>query len=424
MGDNMSQNFFTMDDFDFAGKTVIVRVDINSPIDPGTGRILDYTRMKQTAPTINELRDAKVVLLAHQSRPGKKDFTSLERHASAMSRVLGRKVRYIDCLYGSSSRAAIKDMEDGDIVLLENTRMFSEEVSLANKDIETQKNTHIVQRLSSLADFYINDAFAAAHRSQPSLVGFSERLPSIAGRLMEKELNMLGKVVEGSERPNYLILGGAKVDDSIKVAENLLNAGSVDRVYVTAVVANIFLMAKGIDIGKGSTEFIQREVSDYKELVETAKKLLEKYGDKIVVPEDVALNVDGAREDIPVEGLPRDEPIMDIGIESTVRFAEDMKDAACIMLNGPSGVFELEDFAFGTRELFSAVANSPAYSVLGGGHTGAVIEMMGLTRKIDHISTGGGSFINFLMGKKMPVVDALERSYNLFKNGPFLNGKK
>ncbi len=419
----MSRNFFTMDDFDFAGKTVIVRVDINSPIEPSSGKILAYTRINQTAPTINELRKSKVIILAHQSRPGKKDFTTLERHALAFSRVLGRKVRYVDCLYGSGSRKAIKNMKNGDIVLLENTRMYSEEVSLKDKDMETQANTHIVRRLAPLADFYINDAFAAAHRSQPSLVGFSEKLPSIAGRLMERELEMLGKVVEGTDRPNYLILGGAKVDDSIGVAENLLNAGSVDKIYVTAVVANIFLMAQGIDLGKGSTEFIEREVKDHAELVKKAKELLDRYGDRIVVPYDVALNVDGRREDIPVEKLPRDEPIMDIGIESTLGFAEDMRDAGCILLNGPSGVFEDEEFAFGTMELFSAVANSPAYSVLGGGHTGAAIEMMGLSRKIDHVSTGGGAFINFLMGKKMPVVEALERSYELFNKGPFLKGK-
>ncbi len=422
----MSRNFFTMDDFDFAGKTVIVRVDINSPIEPSTGKILDYTRIKQSAPTVNELRKGRVVILAHQSRPGKKDFTTLERHALAFSRVLGRKVKYIDCLYGSASRKAIKDMKDGDIVLLENTRMYSEEVSLKDKDMETQANTHIVKRLAPLADFYINDAFAAAHRSQPSLVGFSDKLPSIAGRLMETELNMLGKVVRGTDRPNYLVLGGAKVDDSIGVAEHLLNTGSVDRIYVTAVVANIFLMAQGIDLGKGSTEFIEREVRNYPELVKTAKKLLENYGDKIVVPHDVALNAGGKREDIPVKKLPRDEPIMDIGIESTLSFASDMNEAGCIMLNGPSGVFEDEEFAFGTMELFSAVANSSAYSVLGGGHTGAAIEMMGLSRKIDHVSTGGGAFISFLMGKKMPVVEALEKSYKLFNRGPFWkgNGKK
>lgn len=418
----MSRNFFTMDDFDFAGKTVIVRVDINSPIEPSTGKILDYTRIKQTAPTINELRKGKVIILAHQSRPGKKDFTTLERHALAFSRVLGRKVKYVDCLYGSASRKAIKDMRDGDILLLENTRMYSEEVSLKDRDMETQSNTHLVKKLAPLADFYINDAFAAAHRSQPSLVGFSDKLPSIAGRLMEKELNMLGKVVQGTDRPNYLILGGAKVDDSIAVAKHLLNAGSVDRIYVTAVVANIFLMAQGIDLGKGSKEFMEKEVKDYQHLVETAKQLLKKHGDMIRVPHDVAVNINGVREDIPVENLPRDEPIMDIGIESTLGFAEDMRNAACIMLNGPCGVFEDEEFAFGTMELFSAVANSPAYSVLGGGHTAAAIEMMGLSRKIDHVSTGGGAFISYLMGKKMPVVDALERSYKLFNRGPFVKG--
>ena len=207
------KEYLTFDDVDLSGKTVILRVDINSPIDPTSGDILGDTRIRTHLETIRVLKNTKTVILAHQSRPGKSDFTTLEKHAKYISGLLKRKVNYIDDLFSSRAQNAIKDMKNGDIVLLENTRLFSEEIVLKDETIEKQSRTHIVQNLSELADYYINDAFAAAHRSQASLVGFTEVLPSLAGIVMDRELTAINKAISSNEHPCIVILGGQKVDD-------------------------------------------------------------------------------------------------------------------------------------------------------------------------------------------------------------------
>lgn len=206
---NHSLDFYTLDDLKIEGKTILVRVDINSPVDPNTGLILDDTRIRLHAETISELssRDAKTVILAHQSRPGKNDFTTLSQHAEILSAILGKTVRYVDDIFGSNARQSISRMKPGDIILLENVRFYSEEV--LKRDPPQQAETHLVRKLAPLADFFINDAFAAAHRSQPSLVGFSFDMPSVAGRVMEKELRALYSAVKSVKRPCVFIPRGS-----------------------------------------------------------------------------------------------------------------------------------------------------------------------------------------------------------------------
>jgi len=228
----MAPDFYTIDDFNVLGKTVLVRVDINSPVDPLTGLLLDDTRIRLHAETIAELADkgAKTVLIAHQSRPGKKDFTTLEQHAEALSKLLNRPVIYVDDIFGSNARASIKSLNNGDILLLENVRFYSEET--LQREPAQQAETHMVSLLSPLVDLFINDAFAAAHRSQPSLVGFAVKIPSAAGRVMERELKALYSAVSNVERPCVYVLGGVKVDDSIRVMENALEEASADYILM------------------------------------------------------------------------------------------------------------------------------------------------------------------------------------------------
>lgn len=399
----MSLDFYTIDDFDLEDKTVLVRVDINSPVDPNTGLILDDTRIKLHAGTIKELsnKGAKTVVLAHQSRPGKKDFTTLEQHAGSLSRILNHEVEYVDDIFGSNARGAISRMQKGDIILLENVRFYSEEI--LNRDPRAQAETHMVKKLAPLADYFINDAFAAAHRSQASLVGFAFKLPSGAGRVMERELKALYNALDNVKKPCVYVLGGVKVDDSIMVMEHTLENGSADYVLTTGLVANIFLKAAGFDIGTYNEDFIEKK--GYLEYVKKAEKMMKKFRGKIKIPVDLALYVDDKRVEYPVSEIP-DKPIYDIGTETIKEYAEIIRSAETLFANGPAGVFEKEDFNIGTEDLLNAIASAPGFSIIGGGHLAAAANQMGLSG-ISHISSGGGASINMLAGEKLPVVEVL-----------------
>ncbi len=401
----MSLDFYTIDDFDLEDKTVLVRVDINSPVDPNTGLILDDTRIKLHAGTIKELSDkgAKTVILAHQSRPGKKDFTTLEQHAKSLSKILNHEVGYIDDIFGSNAQNAISHMQKGDIILLENVRFYSEEV--LKREPCLQAETHMVQKLAPLADYFINDAFASAHRSQASLVGFAFELPSGAGRVMERELKALYNALSNVKKPCVYVLGGVKVDDSIMVMEHTLENGSADYVLTTGLVANIFLLGAGFDIGEYNKKFIKTK--GYWDYVKKAEELMKKFEGKIKIPVDLALFIDGKRAEYPVSKLPN-KPIYDIGTETIKLYAEIIRSAETLFANGPAGVFEMEDFNIGTEDLLNAIASAPGFSIIGGGHLAAAANQMELSG-ISHISSGGGASINLLAGEKLPVVEVLKQ---------------
>jgi len=403
-------DFLTLSDVDLAGKTVLVRVDINSPLDPKTGRILSDARIREHLATLRDLRDAKVAVLAHQGRAGKDDCVPLESHAERMASLLGRPVRYVDSLIGATARDAIKALKPGEVIVLENTRFYAEEDAFAEKSIEKMAKSHLVRRLAPLAQCFVLDAFAAAHRAQPSLVGFCEVLPTVAGRVVEQELKMLGRALTSDERPKVAIFGGIKADDSLAVTRHMLEKGVVDRVLTTGGVALLFLEGMGVDLGKPTRAVLEKEVEGYGAHVDAAREVVAKFGDRIEVPRDVALNVDGKRIEVTVQELPAAHPIQDIGLDTIGHFAITVTQAKTIIMNGPAGVFELEPFAVGTRELFTAVAEADAFTVIGGGHTVAVAEALGLEKSFDHVSTGGGALINFLAGKPLPLVDALKRS--------------
>ena len=400
--------FFTLSDFDLIGKSVLLRVDINSPIDPKTGNILDDARFRAHQETIDALSKSKVTILAHQSRPGKNDFVSLRAHASHLSNLLKRRVKFLSGVFDDDTLEEIDSADAGDILMLENTRFFSEEVVLAEEKLEVMEKTHIVKSLAKRADYFVNDAFAAAHRSNVTLVGFSEMMPNIAGKLMENEIVGIERffAVKGKKRVG--IFGGAKADDSIKIIDKMLKEGKIDKVLTGGLVGHIFLIAGGMDMGKKNEDVIRKEVGNYDKVLKEAEKLLGSYSELIKTPLDFLGNEDGKVKHYKLNDFRRDIPAMDIGVDTIAEYASLIKSSDSVMLNGPMGVFELEDYAAGTEEIFSSVAKSSGYKVAGGGHTLAALERMGINESdIDHISTGGGALISYLAGEPMPGIESL-----------------
>ncbi len=399
----------TLSDIGCEGKTVLLRLDLNSPLDPTSNSILDDKRFREHLPTIQALQKSRVVIITHQSRPGKKDFSTLEAHAEKLEHLVKRPVHYIDDIIGSHAKESVRALRDGEILMLENVR-FNAEENLTLK-AEDAKKTHLVQRLATFGDVFVNDAFGTAHRSQPTIVGLPLVMRSVAGLLMEKEVITLSKVFQSAPRPVCMVLGGTKVDDSIAVADHMLRHQIADQIMVIGVVANIFLSALGYDIGKPSLQLIHQ--LKYEKEIGKAKALLSEFRDKILIPDWIAVREDGGRVEYPVDAIPADMPVMDIGTDSMLRFSRILKDAGTVVFNGPAGVFEERDFATGTYELLKS-ASEAEFSVVGGGHTAAVIEKIGIEDKFTHISTGGGACIEFLTGKVLPAVDALEKSKILF----------
>ena len=400
-------DFNTIDDFDIEDKTVLVRIDINSPVDPSSGIILDDTRLKLHAQTVKELsnKGAKVVLLAHQSRPGKKDFTTLSQHAQALSDILNLRVKYADSLFSNAAKEAIKSLKPHEILLLENARFFSEE-SLSRTP-EEQSKTLLVRHLSPLIDYFVNDAFAAAHRSQASLVGFTVGTPSAAGRVMEKELTVIQDALDNVEHPCVFLLGGMKPEDSIDVMENVLSNGTADSILTTGIVGNIVLWAAGVDIGQVNKDFIASR--GYRDMVEKAKELIDRFGDKVKYPIDVACDIEGQRVDIDFKEIPN-KSIFDIGVKTISYYAKEIRDAKYIFANGPAGVFEDPKFSMGTEDLINAMATSKGFTLIGGGHIAAATAGLGLEEHMSHLSSGGGACISMLAGKKLAAVEALKNS--------------
>ncbi|RLG07400.1 MAG: phosphoglycerate kinase [Thaumarchaeota archaeon] len=406
----------TLDDVDVKGKTVLLRVDFNSPVDPETKKILDDTRIKAHAETtIKELSEkgAKIVILAHQGRPGEPDFISLEQHTKRLSEILGKPVRYVDDLYGEEAKRAIRELKPGEIIVLKNTRTYPYERK--SKPPEEHAKSDFIKELASLADLFVNDAFSAAHRSHASVVGFAAVLPSVAGRIMERELNALARVLESPEKPCIFILGGAKADDSLKISQYVLDNNIADYVLTGGITGHLFLAATGVDLGKPNMALLEKQ--KVLDLIPGIKELMAKYPGKIKVPVDVAIEVDGRRKEISTKDLPTEYPIYDIGTETINEYSRIIGEAKSIVVSGPPGVYEREEFRKGTKEILEAVANSEAFSLVGGGHTVAAVQELGLADKMSYVSTAGGALIEFLMGSKLPGVVALEEAAERAKKG-------
>ena len=387
----------TVRDIDVAGKRVMVRVDFNVPLDKN-GQVADDTRIVEALPTINYLieQKAKVILISHLGRPkGKFDEKYImDPIAKKLSELLGRDVVKVDECVGDLPRAAIDLMQGGDVIMLENVRFHPEE----------EKNDEKFSRqLAELADIYVNDAFVTAHRAHASTEGITEFLPSVAGFLMENELNVLGRLLAHPEHPFAAILGGAKVSDKMAVISNLLD--KVDTMIIGGGMSNTFLQAQGYNVGKSLLEM---------DKVDLAKSLLveaKNKGVKLLLPVDVVVAPgaapDAQQKTVPVSQIPAEWMALDIGPDTVALFTDALKTANTIVWNGPMGVFEMAPFAKGTEAIMHALAGSKATTIVGGGDSASAVKKAGVADKITHISTGGGASMEFLEGKVLPGVAAL-----------------
>ncbi len=400
--------FNTLDNINTSEKTVFLRVDFNMPLDKKTHKILDTTRMKRVLPTLNELKEnnAKTVILAHQGRKGSWDFTSLKQHAETLENLLHSPVGYVDDIYGEKAQQAITSMQPGDILFLDNVRKLDYETE--KKTAEEHAQTPFIQHLYPLGDIFVNDAFAAAHRAQCSLIGFTAVLPSAAGRLMETEIKTLTQAIQNPDKPSIFLFGGAKYSDIIVTIERILQNNTADHILLTGLPANAFLKAQGYNLGEQNEQLLLEEgtESQFKDI----KTLMENYGDVITLPVDFAYEKDNTRQEINKDEFPCDRPLFDIGTQTIKQFQQILKQGKTIFLSGPCGVFENQLFMKGTKEIFTYAAKKDAFTIVGGGHTVAAISQLDLTGQISHVSTGGGSLEKFMMGEKLPVIEALKNA--------------
>ncbi|MBI4393739.1 MAG: phosphoglycerate kinase [Euryarchaeota archaeon] len=404
-------DFLTLDDLQVAEKTVILRLDVNSPIK--NGRIAGTDRLQAASATLAELleKKAKVVVLAHQGRKGDDDYTSLGEHAQYLARFAEMTVTFTDDLDGDRALSAVRALKPGEAVVLENVRSLEEETRKATG--AEHATTRFVSRLSGAADYFVCDAFSAAHRSQASLVGFPQLLPSAAGRSMERELKAIMAAVEDPAHPNVYYLGGSKPEDSLHVMRHNFAAGSLDKAIVGGLVGELFLVARGHDLGTPTMTLLEKR-GVTKHLPE-AEKILEAYDESIITPSDLAMKGDAGREEIFVDELPGKFPIYDIGEAAVAEAKEIFRDANSIMVNGPAGLYEEPPFDIGARGILKAVAESKAVSLIGGGHTTSAIKTFGMKNDdFGYVSLAGGALMAFITGEKLPAVVALEESKKRF----------
>ena len=389
----------TLKDLDVKGKKVLVRCDFNVPMDENRN-ITDDRRITSSLPTIEYLIEngAKVILMSHLGRPKGEPNSkfSLEPVQKRLSELLKKQVVFAkdDRVVSEDVKEIVSNMQDGDVVLLENTRFRKE---------EEKNETNFAKELASLGDLYVNDAFGTSHRAHTSNVGVSKELPSAVGYLVEKEISIMGKALENPERPFVAILGGAKVSDKIKVIENLLN--KVDTILIGGGMAYTFLKAQGYEVGTSILE---------EDKIDLAKELLKKAEEKnvkLVLPVDIVV----AKEfkdntefkTVKIDSIPSDMMGLDSGEETIKLFSEEIKNAKTIVWNGPIGVFEMENFKKGTEAIAKAMAESDGITIVGGGDSASAVEKAGYNNKMTHISTGGGASLELLEGKTLPGIAAI-----------------
>ena len=389
----------TLDDFDLKGKTVFLRVDMNCPIDPETMEISGTKRIEEAIETIKSLEEAKVVVASHQGRVGNKDYTGMDKHAKVLEKLIGKKIKYVEDVIGSAAQNEIKNLKNGEILLLDNLRLCAEE----NYEFTPQEagNTIMVSRLSKLFDLCVLDSFPSAHRSHPSIVGFPHVLPACAGRIVEREVRNLDEIMTVPKAPHVIVLGGSKVSDRLEAIKLLIQNGRADHVLLTGLIGNVFMRAQGrIRYPLG----IKRE----DEVVAKAHSLIGEYPDVFSTPVDIAIDKDGERVEMDVRELEIGDKIYDLGPKTVEHYSKLIAGAGTVFISGPAGFFEKENFSYGTKGLLTAVANSMATTIVSGGHLTSALKKYGLAEKIDHISTAGGALVLYLTGEKLPMIKALE----------------
>jgi len=406
--EDFMRDFLTLDDIDVKGKTVLIRVDINSPFDSSTKKISDNERVREHSKTIKELSDkkAKVVILAHQGRRGNPDFTHLDQHVKLLERHVGKKIQFIDDIVGAKAIEKIKALRVGEVLLLDNVRFLEDEAE--EKSPKEHSNSQLVKNLAPLADVFVNDAFSVVHRSHASVVGFTKGLPSYAGRVMEKEI-MASEQALKPKHPTVYIFGGAKPDDCLGIMRFMLQNKTLDTTLTCGVIGELFLLAKGHDLGKATMEFLEKK--DFTKLAEESRTLLRQYKDKIRIPLDVAIDENGKRKELPVESLPANSQLMDVGSKTVKNYGEIIKKAKTIVVKGPAGVYETPGFEIGTRMILEEIEKTKAFSLVCGGDTTVAMEKLGIGKeKFSYVSIAGGALITYLSGNPLPGIEALKKT--------------
>lgn len=387
----------TMNDVELSGKRIFVRVDFNVPMEDGA--ITDDTRIRAALPTIKHLveQNAKIILASHLGRPKGEVVEELRLDAVAfrLAELLRKPVLKLDESTGDDVKMVVANMKDGDIVLLENVRFHKG---------EEKNDDALAKEFSELADVYVNDAFGAAHRAHATTAGIAKYLPAVSGKLLEKELDVLGKALSAPERPFTAIIGGAKVKDKIGVIDNLLDI--VDNLIIGGGLAYTFIKAQGNEIGNSLVE---------EDKIELAKQFMQKAQEKgvnFLMPVDAVIAkefaADAENKVVEINGIPADWMGLDIGPKTAELYAETIKNSKLVIWNGPMGVFEMKAFANGTKAVANAMAETDGYTVIGGGDSAAAVEKFEVADKMDHISTGGGASLEFIEGKQLPGVEALQ----------------
>ena len=416
--------YLTVDDLKVKDKTILLRVDINAPI--VDGKIEGKDRIEAAAATVDHIasKGAKVVILAHQGRKGDADFTSLREHAEVLDSFTKCKVHFVgtppgtpveqygDHIWGEKALSAIKTLKPGEALMLENVRALDDETKKGKA--ADHAAAPFVKALASAAQGYVNDAFSAAHRAQASLVGFTELLPSAAGLTMDRELTALAQAVDAPEPPAVYFLGGSKPEDSINVMKANFSKGTLDTALLGGLVANLFLLARGHEIGKPSHELLEKK--GILQLLPQVEDLLEAYDAQIVTPVDVVVkDGHGNPQTLWVEDLPVNHPILDIGPETIQMYVEEIEGAGSLMMNGPAGLYEEKPYDKGTRAVLEAFARTDAFSLLGGGHTITAIGEFDLTfEDFGYVSLAGGALMSYLTGETLPAVEALKKNREKF----------
>ncbi|MEA3378660.1 MAG: phosphoglycerate kinase [Nanoarchaeota archaeon] len=379
----------TLDDYNFKLKRVLLRIDLNSPINKKKVEI--SARFKAHIQTIKELKKkgAKIVIISHQSMPKRKDFISLKQHAKLLNQYI--KVKFVDDIIGKKAVTAIKKLKAGEILLLENVRFLKEE-------FKPSKKNRLIKILSPLFDIYVNDAFSVSHRKQTSIISFSKVLPSCAGRVMEKEINSL-KELNKFKKPAIYILGGEKIEDNLLI----IKKKKIDFILACGIFGQLCLISKGKDLGE-QNKYIKNTLGYKKN--RKLKQLINKKN--FIFPKDFGVKENEKRKDYDLEMFPLKYEIFDIGPKTQKEFIKIIKKAKSIFMKGTPGFSEDKRFSAGTKNILKAIENSKAFSVIGGGHTTTAIKRFKIKEdKISHISLSGGALIEFLAGKKLPGVEAL-----------------
>ncbi len=388
----------TVEDIEVRGKKVLLRVDFNVPLDINTGAISDDSRIRASLPTIKYLVDhkAKVILCAHLGRPKGKVIKELQMTpiAQRLAQLIGLPVSTAPDCVGPEVESKVGALKQGDILFLENLRFHPEEEA---------NDPDFAQKLAGLADIYVNDAFGTAHRAHASTVGVAKYLPSVAGFLMGRELEVMGRLLHNPERPFACLIGGAKVSDKISLLQNMLK--KVDMLLVGGGMAATFLKAQGCGVGRSSTE--EDKLGLAKELLQEAKQWQVPFLQPIDVVVAEEIRAGAPTRAVPTTNIPPSSQIVDIGPQSIELFCRELGKCNTIMWNGPMGIYEIPEFAQGTRSLASFLSSLNATTVIGGGSTAEIVQEMGFTDKMTHVSTGGGASLRFLEGAVLPGVEVL-----------------